>query len=61
MRSPISIGRSTSRMMPLMKFRVTSCNPMPRPTPRAPAKIARAERSIPAFCTAIAMPTTRMK
>jgi len=33
--SPTRIGRSNSRMMPLMKLATISCRPKPRPTLRA--------------------------
>ena len=50
--SPALIGRSTSRMIPETKLETTVWRPKPMPTDRAPATMARLDRSIPVAVTA---------
>ena len=55
--SPSLTGRSISRMMPETKFDTMFCKPKPMPTDRAPATMARPERSMPAVVKATSAAT----
>ena len=55
MMSPGLIDLSASRMMPLTRFDTIFCKPKPMPTPMAPEKKARAERSMPTVDKVIRM------
>ena len=61
MTSPGLIDRSISRIRPLTKLDTTFCRPNPIPTPIAPPRIAKEERSNPIVDSAMAkLITTRM-